>query len=242
MNAQRSTEAQPEMTAGTASDVRIPCGGEFLYGDLVIPHGAHGIVLFAHGSGSSRHSSRNKAVACHLHGHGIGTLLLDLLTQEEEKIDSVTAHLRFDIPFLSRRLVQATEWLERGKTVQSLPLGYFGASTGAAAALTAAAHMPRISAVVSRGGRPDLAGNSLPRVTCPTLLIVGGNDRQVEDLNRKAMSAMNCIRELVVIPGATHLFEEPGALEQVAGLASGWFLRHFKGMKESRSANGKGGV
>lgn len=235
-------EAPPGKSTGRVQSVRIPCGGEFLSGDLLIPSSVHGIVLFAHGSGSSRHSSRNKSVARHLHECGIGTLLLDLLTPEEEKVDAITAHLRFDIPLLSSRLVQATEWLGHQEPLQSLPLGYFGASTGAAAALTASTgHSLRIAAIVSRGGRPDLASSSLPRVTCPTLLIVGGNDRQVEELNRQAMAAMNCIRELVVIPGATHLFEEPGALEQVARLASAWFLRHFKGGKKDRSGDGKGG-
>ncbi len=234
-------EALPGKSTGTGTEVRIPIEGRFLCGDLVIPSVLLGIVIFAHGSGSSRHSPRNKAVARNLQERGIGTLLLDLLTPEEEAIDAVTAHLRFDIPFLSRRLVQATHWLRCQASLQSLPLGYFGASTGAAAALTAAAeHSQRIAAIVSRGGRPDLAGSFLPRITCPTLLIVGGDDPQVEELNRKAMASMNCTKKLVIIPGATHLFEEAGAMEEVSGLASAWFLQHFRGGNQPESNTRKG--
>ncbi|MFZ4387525.1 MAG: dienelactone hydrolase family protein [Chthoniobacterales bacterium] len=193
-----------------------------------MPPGARGIVLFAHGSGSSRHSSRNKAVARYLANRGMGTFLLDLLTPEEERVDEVTRHLRFDIPLLSRRLVDATRWLREQPEVRNLPIGYFGASTGAAAALVAASELPEdVAAVVSRGGRPDLAGMALPRVTSPTLLIVGGNDEIVEDLNRETLKRLCCRKEIVIVPGATHLFEEPGTLEQVSVLAAEWFTHHF---------------
>ncbi len=193
-----------------------------------MPPNPLGIVLFAHGSGSSRHSSRNKAVARHLVDRGIGTFLLDLLTLGEEQIDAVTRHLRFNIPFLGKRLVEATRWISDQYEARGLSLGYFGASTGSAAALVAAAGMKHsISAVVSRGGRPDLAGRALSLVTAPTLLLVGGNDTEVEQLNRQAMTQMHCEKKLVIIPGATHLFEEPGTLDQVAVDAADWFARHF---------------
>lgn len=193
-----------------------------------MPANATGIVLFAHGSGSSRHSSRNQAVARYLVHRGMGTFLLDLLTPEEEQVDEVTRHLRFDIPLLSRRLVDATRWLKDQPEYKNLPVGYFGASTGAAAALVAASELPEeVGAVVSRGGRPDLAGMALTRVTSPTLLIVGGNDEIVEDLNREALERLCCRKEIVIIPGATHLFDEPGTLEQVSVLAAEWFTHHF---------------
>jgi pimeloyl-ACP methyl ester carboxylesterase len=197
-----------------------------LEGDLVIPGDATRVVLFAHGSGSSRHSSRNRYVARVLQEAGLATLLLDLLTADEEQIDMRTAHLRFDIGLLADRLVHATEWLNSHDASAQLAVSYFGASTGGGAALVAAAECPEtVHAVVSRGGRPDLAGDSLPLVKAPTLLIVGGNDTPVIELNRRAMSQMKADTQLVIVPGATHLFEEPGALEEVARLARDWFLR-----------------
>ncbi len=205
-----------------AKAVRIPPVG--LSGDLVVPPEARGIVLFAHGSGSSRHSPRNRYVAGVLQQGGLGTLLLDLLTDAEEAVDLETRELRFDIDLLAGRLGEATDWLSEEPAGAGLPLGYFGASTGGAAALVAAAERPDlVGAVVSRGGRPDLAGNALPSVKAPTLLIVGGKDYQVIDLNREAMEQMRCEKELAIVPGATHLFEEPGALEQVSKLALDWF-------------------
>jgi putative phosphoribosyl transferase len=197
-----------------------------LQGDLSVPAEAGGIVLFAHGSGSSRFSPRNRYVAEVLQRAGLATLLLDLLTDEEEVADSRTGHLRFNIPLLAGRLSAATEWIATQATTRSLPIGYFGASTGAAAALVAAASRRDVRAVVSRGGRPDLAGDALPRVQAPTLLIVGGADRVVLELNEQARDEL-VVRDkrLEVIPRATHLFEEPGALEKVAELARDWFLR-----------------
>ncbi|WP_141583384.1 dienelactone hydrolase family protein [Actinomadura sp. WMMA1423] len=201
-----------------------------LAGDLVIPDGARGVVLFAHGSGSSRHSPRNRAVAEGLNAAGIGTLLIDLLTVPEEEADRVTAALRFDIDLLTRRLTGAiddlVEGLESAPHTAGLPIGLFGASTGAAAALGAAAARPRIAAVVSRGGRPDLAGPSLPYVRAPVLLIVGGHDTEVLELNEQAHRSLPT-SEVHVIPGATHLFEEPGALEQVTAQAADWFNRYL---------------
>jgi dienelactone hydrolase len=186
------------------------------------------MVLFAHGSGSSRHSSRNKFVADELQTSGLATLLIDLLTWEEEAIDQQTGHLRFDIPLLARRLVAATDWLTEEPSTRSLRIGYFGASTGAGAALIAVAEGPeRVGAVVSRGGRPDLAGPALSRVRAPTLLIVGAQDPQVLQLNRAAMARIPAETRLEIIPGATHLFEEPGTLEEVARLARDWFLRNL---------------
>jgi putative phosphoribosyl transferase len=199
-----------------------------LRGTLEVPDAAAGLVLFAHGSGSSRHSPRNRQVAAAIQGAGIGTLLFDLLTPEEEAEDRYTGHLRFDVRLLAQRLVEATEWVAAHDVAGQPPLGYFGASTGAAAALIAAAVLEdRIAAVVSRGGRPDLAGPALERVTAPTLLIVGERDEHVLDLNREAYARMRCTRELAIIPRATHLFEEPGALERVADLAVDWFRRHL---------------
>ena len=211
--------------------VCVPAGTVFLEGDLVLPSDPRGIVLFAHGSGSSRHSPRNRFVARSLQEAGLATLLLDLLTQEEEAVDDRTAQLRFDIQLLAERLVGATGWLRRERETANLSIGYFGASTGAGAALVAAAHLPEaIAAVVSRGGRPDLAGQALPLVRCPTLLIVGGDDTQVIRLNRKAFDQLSCTdKQLQIVPGATHLFEEPGTLEGVARLAGDWFGRYLQG-------------
>jgi putative phosphoribosyl transferase len=197
-----------------------------LEGNLAIPSGARGIVLFAHGSGSSRHSPRNRYVAGVLNKAGIATFLFDLLTAEEEREDMVTARLRFDIPLLAERVAAATDWVANDTRTRGLRIGYFGASTGAAAALVAAARRGDIAAIVSRGGRPDLAGDALPKVTAPTLLIVGGRDAVVIELNESAKKEMRAEAELKIIPGATHLFEEPGALEQVARFAADWFTRH----------------
>ena len=201
-----------------------------LDGDLCIPEQAQGLVAFAHGSGSSRHSPRNRYVAEVLRGAGLATLLFDLLTPREEAEDIRTAALRFDINLLSQRLVGATDWLRRYETARHLNLGYFGASTGAAAALVAAAERADVvGAVVSRGGRPDLAAPVLGRVKAPTLLIVGGDDYPVIDMNRSALARLQVEKKLVIIPGATHLFEEPGALEQVAEQAKDWFIRYLAG-------------
>ncbi len=208
--------------------VRIPAGNVNLTGDLCLFDGARGLVVFAHGSGSSRLSTRNRRVAAGLREAGLGTLLFDLLTRDEERIDEVTAELRFNIPFLSERLVAVTDWLETQPSARKLPIGYFGASTGAAAALSAAALRPeRVAAVVSRGGRPDLAMKNLGQVKAPTLLIVGGDDTEVIKLNRIALDKLPAIKELVIVPGATHLFEEPGTLEEVQRLAEEWFLRYL---------------
>jgi putative phosphoribosyl transferase len=221
----------------TVRQVQVPAGPVALDGDLEAPAKVSGIVLFAHGSGSSRHSPRNRAVARVLQSRGFATLLLDLLTPEEEEIDARTAELRFDIGLLARRLLHAIDWLATEPTLTGKSLGMFGASTGAGAALLAAAERPEaVAAVVSRGGRPDLAGPALARVRCPTLLIVGGNDQPVIDLNREAMSRMVAPVELIIVPGATHLFEEPGALEQVAALAANWFERHLARRSSAASA------
>ncbi len=209
-------------------EVKIPADAAQLDGDLAIPSGARGVVIFAHGSGSSRKSPRNRFVAYHLQAQGLATLLMDLLTPDEERVDDVTAELRFNIALLARRLTLAAEWAGQQAGLRGLPLGYFGASTGAAAALVAAAEDPHgVSAVVSRGGRPDLAGNLLPEVKAPTLLIVGGDDELVIELNRTATAQMTCHTSLEIIPGATHLFEEPGKLEEVARLAGEWFGRYM---------------
>jgi dienelactone hydrolase len=210
--------------------VHVPAGAVMLEGNLILPESARGVVLFAHGSGSSRHSPRNRYVARLLNEAKLATLLIDLLTSEEEAVDRATAHLRFDIGLLAERLVDTTDWLAQQPDTRHLQVGYFGASTGAAAALVAAAERPqRVGAVVSRGGRPDLAGPALPLVRAPTLLIVGGNDFQVIELNRQALAQLRCEKQLVIIPGATHLFEEPGALDQVAQYAREWFERHLTG-------------
>lgn len=199
-----------------------------LKGFLEVPTPAQGIVLFAHGSGSGRKSPRNQFVARRLREAGMATLLMDLLTPQEEALDLRTAHLRFDIVFLAERLLAATDWVLRREAVRDLPLGYFGASTGAGAALLAAAELgEQVRAVVSRGGRPDLAGAALHRVSAPTLLVVGGRDPEVLELNRVALAALPGEKELRMIPGATHLFEEPGALEEVSRLAAAWFERHL---------------
>jgi putative phosphoribosyl transferase len=224
---------------GSERSVNVPAGPVGLEGDLTLPPGASGVVLFAHGSGSSRHSPRNRYVAHLLNDARLGTLLLDLLTAHEEAVERRTGHLRFDINLLAERLVAATDWLLREPDTGRLAFGYFGASTGAAAALVAAAERPRVvRAVVSRGGRPDLAGPSLPRVQAPTLLIVGGEDVQVIELNRQALAQLRVEKRMVIVPGATHLFEEPGALDQVAAYARDWFERHF--MPEDTRAAGAG--
>jgi putative phosphoribosyl transferase len=218
--------------------VRVPIGGADLEGNLTIPDGATGVVLFAHGSGSSRHSPRNRYVAQVLQEAGLATLLIDLLTPEEEQIDNRTGHLRFDIGLLASRLVAATDWFLAsansgqqtiGRQPEGARIGYFGASTGGGAALVAAAERPQaVGAVVSRGGRPDLAGAALARVRAPTLLIVGGNDAPVIQMNRQAMSQLASVSELLIVPGATHLFEEPGTLEEVARVARDWFLKYLE--------------
>lgn len=209
-----------------ARNVRIRSGAVQLDGNLTIPANATGVVVFAHGSGSSRHSPRNQFVAQTIHGAGVGTLLFDLLTREEEEVDRYSAHLRFDIGLLAERLVDATLWV-RGE-LESLKVGYFGSSTGGGAALVAAAELgENVSAVVSRGGRPDLAGDALPEVSAPTLLIVGEYDYAVIELNDEAFARLNCEKEMKIIPAATHLFEEPGALEQVANIAAEWFRAHL---------------
>src|SRR6266480_2102197 len=209
-----------------ARDVRIRSGKVILQGDLSIPTGAEGVVLFAHGSGSSRHSPRNQFVARTIREAGVGTLLFDLLTKEEEAIDVHTRHLRFDIGLLAERLIDATYWLKGD--LSHLGVGFFGSSTGGGAALVAAAELGEsVGAVVSRGGRPDLAGDALPQVKCPTLLVVGGLDYPVIEMNQEAFARLRCERELKIVPGATHLFEEPGTLEEVARLAADWFQRHL---------------
>jgi dienelactone hydrolase len=209
-------------------EVEISAGGRRLHGTLTLPAAARGVVLFAHGSGSSRHSPRNRRVAEALVHAGLGTLLFDLLTQEEEAAEAYSRHLRFDIDLLAGRLFDATAWLVRQEDTRRLRAGYFGASTGAAAALAAAARVgEQVGAVVSRGGRPDLAGPMLPRVSAPTLLIVGGLDTQALALNEQALTRLRCEKELLIVPGASHLFEEPGTLDQVAALAADWFTRHL---------------
>ena len=209
--------------------VRVPIGDQSLDGDLGLPPVVRGIVLFAHGSGSSRHSPRNQYVARALERMDLATLLIDLLTPEEERIDDRTAQYRFDMPMLARRLVTIVDWLRDRRETASLPIGLFGASTGGGAALMAAADRPReVAAVVSRGGRPDLAGVSLARIMAPTLLIVGGLDTPVIQMNRDAMKQMRGEVRLEIVTGATHLFEEPGTLERVAQLAGGWFARYLQ--------------
>ena len=206
------------------TEVQIPAGRAVLSGNLTIPENAIALVLFAHGSGSSRHSPRNQFVARTLNRAGLGTLLFDLLTPEEEALDIYTREHRFNIGLLAERLVHATKWAGQQEETRDLPIGYFGSSTGGGAALVAAVELPQdVGAVVSRGGRPDLAGNALPKVQAPTLLIVGGNDDIVIELNEMARDRMCCEVKLEIIPGATHLFEESGALERVAKLASDWF-------------------
>jgi putative phosphoribosyl transferase len=212
------------------NEVQIQAGQAALSGNLHIPDGAAALVLFAHGSGSSRHSPRNQFVARTLNNAGLATLLFDLLTPEEESIDARTAELRFNIGLLAERLVHATKWAKQQEPTRDLRTGYFGSSTGGGAALVAAAEIPEdVGVVVSRGGRPDLADEALPKVQAPTLLIVGGNDDVVIELNEQARDRMRCEVKLEIVRGATHLFEEPGALEKVAKLASDWFLLHAAG-------------
>ncbi len=228
------SDTKPELQLDET--ISIPSGRVKLEGELKIPKGATGIVLFAHGSGSSRHSPRNQYVARVIREAGVGTLLFDLLTKEEEAIDAYTGELRFNIDFLSHRLVDATNWVTSQAATQHLRIGYFGASTGAAAALIAAVELSNIVAgVVSRGGRPDLAGNALGRVKAPTLLIVGGNDDVVIQLNEEAYARLRGEKELKIVPGATHLFEEPGTLEQAARLASDWCRRKLQPAASARA-------
>jgi dienelactone hydrolase len=218
---------------GLERPVPVEAGPVVLEGILSIPENAVGIVLFAHGSGSSRHSPRNRFVAQMLREGGLATLLIDLLSEDEEAIDMHTEHLRFDIGLLAERLVGATDWLLANSDTHNLPLGYFGASTGAGAALVAAAERPDIvGALVSRGGRPDLAGPALRHVQAPTLLIVGGDDAPVIGLNQEALAHLRVEKRLEIVSGASHLFEEPGALERVAELARVWFQRHLKPVRE----------
>jgi putative phosphoribosyl transferase len=213
----------------TREAVRVEVDNAAIDGDLHIPDHASGLVIFAHGSGSSRFSRRNRAVAGVLEGARFGTFLLDLLTRDEEAVDERTREYRFDIDLLGRRVVGATDWAQARADLRQLPVIYFGASTGAAAALIAAAARPGpVRAVISRGGRPDLADNALPKVQAPTLLIVGGDDEPVIEMNRDAMRQMTAPVELKIIPGATHLFEEPGSLEEVARLATEWCQRHVE--------------
>jgi putative phosphoribosyl transferase len=220
---------EDEMETGAESlTLHIPAGEVILTGDLAVPENAQGLVLFAHGSGSGRQSPRNQAVAEVLRDAGVATLLFDLLTPHEEAEDAYSGHLRFDIGLLSRRLAIVTEEIADDPRSRSLGLGYFGASTGGAAALRAAAALgSRIGAVVSRGGRPDLAGEALAHVRAPTLLIVGERDEEVLQLNECAFEQLQCEKSLAVVPHATHLFQEPGALEEVARLAADWFCKHL---------------
>jgi putative phosphoribosyl transferase len=216
--------------------VRIPVNGDFIEGNLQVPSGSKGVVLFAHGSGSSRFSRRNQYVAGVLNNAGIATLLIDLLTSKEDAIDVRTGQFRFDIELLTERLISAAQWLKKNSGTQKLSLGLFGSSTGAAAALIAAAKLPDdVAAVVSRGGRPDLAGDHRKDVRAPSLFVVGGRDTVVIDLNKKAMAQVSAVKKLEIVAGATHLFEEPGKLEEVAKLATAWFLEHFS---VNGSANG----
>lgn len=212
------------------AELRIPCGKVGLYGDLSLPPGFTGLVVFAHGSGSGRHSARNRQVAQTLQNAGLATLLFDLLTAQEELEDSQTREHRFNIALLTQRMQEVTLWLLQQDMFKDVPIGYFGASTGSAAALIAAARMgPRVAAVVSRGGRPDLAGPVvLASLEAPTLLIVGGADQGVIELNEDAFAHLQCEKQLAIVPRATHLFEEPGALAQVSQLAAGWFTRHLQ--------------
>jgi putative phosphoribosyl transferase len=214
--------------AVTSWPVHIVADGNSLNGDLSIPQRPLGLVMFAHGSGSGRHSARNRSVAETLQQGHMATLLMDLLTESEERTDAVTAEFRFDIALLARRVVSTIDWVRLQPQIATLPIGLFGASTGAAAALIAAAERPDgVRAVVSRGGRPDLADEALDRVVAPTLLIVGGRDEVVIDLNRDALARLRGAKEMVLVPGATHLFEEPGTLERVAQLATDWFASHL---------------
>ena len=226
----KESQSQRTMTGAVADEhsVMVPVGDVRLAGDLSVPTAATGLVVFAHGSGSGRFSPRNRAVADALVQAGLATLLMDLLTPEEEAEDLRSARLRFDVQLLGDRVISTIDWLASDPNAGQLPVGCFGASTGAAAALIAAAERPRrVSAVVSRGGRPDLAADALPRVSAPTLLIVGGRDSEVIRLNRSAQARLAGESQLVIVPGAGHLFEEPGALEKVAALARDWFVQHL---------------
>jgi pimeloyl-ACP methyl ester carboxylesterase len=221
--------------------VQIPVDSMHLEAEWIMPPNASGIVIFAHGSGSSRHSRRNQFVASVLHESGIGTVLLDLLTRQEERRDAADGQLRFDIEMLTNRLITAVRWVEDHPAAHDQPIGLFGASTGAAAAIAAASILgERISAVVSRGGRPDLAYEHLRHVTAPTLLIVGERDDAVVRLNKEASQHLRCLKKLSIIPGATHLFEEPGALEKVSSLAAGWFKKNL--VRETRQIKTHGEV
>ena len=229
-----------KQAAATQHEVRIPIKEAVLDGELSLPREATGIVLFAHGSGSSRHSPRNQQVAEVIREQGVGTLLFDLLTKEEEAVDMYTSHLRFDIGLLARRLVAATHWSKEQATTRHLRVGYFGSSTGGAAALVAAAEIgAEIGAVVSRGGRPDLAGADLERVISPTLLIVGGLDDVVIQLNKEAYRKLQCKKELKIVAGATHLFEEPGKLDEVAKLSAAWFQYFLQPWLQEETSNGR---
>ena len=220
----------PNEAGGAECLVSIPCGAVVLEGNLELPIGAKGLVIFAHGSGSSRHSPRNQYVARALRDAGIGTLLVDLLTHQEAEAEASTGHLRFDLPLLASRLVMVVRWLKQQEEAENLKIGLLGASTGGGAALMAAADLPDdISAVVSRGGRPDLAGDALPRVRCPTLFVVGGYDETVIALNDDAYARLRCPKDFRIVPGASHLFEEPGKLDQVASLSVQWFCKHLAG-------------
>jgi putative phosphoribosyl transferase len=230
-------------STGIERGVRIPAENVMLEGELRVPDGAHAVVLFAHGSGSGRHSPRNQFVAKRFNEAGLATLLFDLLTVREEALDARSGHLRFDIPLLARRLGYVGDWLANDDTTSGLKLGLFGASTGAGAALVAAAGRPKqVHAVVSRGGRPDLAGEALRRVKAPTLLIVGGNDEPVIGLNEKALRLLGCTdKQLEILPNAAHLFEEPGALDAVARLALAWFGRHLGRLEDTHSPRANAG-
>jgi putative phosphoribosyl transferase len=208
-------------------EVTIPCGDAMLQGDLIIPAQAKGLVIFAHGSGSSRNSPRNRSVAWELNHHGLATLLFDLLTPDEAVAEAYTGALRFDIPFLTGRLVAATRWAQQEDSVQRLAIGYFGASTGAAAALAAAAELPEIAAVVSRGGRSDLAGDAVRHLKAATLLIAGEKDTPVVEWNHETLGQLGGTKKFIIVSGATHLFAEPGTLEKVAALAAGWLEEHL---------------
>jgi putative phosphoribosyl transferase len=231
------------LSSNKPTEVAIEVGHIELQGALSLPEGATGLVLFAHGSGSSRHSPRNQFVAAELRRRGLGTLLFDLLTADEEALDQVDRHLRFDVDLLADRLVATTTWVRRQPSGRDIAIGYFGASTGAAAALIAAARRPEeIRAVVSRGGRPDLAGPYLESVQAPTLLIVGGEDFGVIELNEQALRALPGPKHMAIVPGATHLFEEPGALAEVARLAGDWFQHHLpidRGITAGRSVEAR---
>ena len=220
---------QPHANVCNERVVQIGAGGVVLEGNLRVPDTASGLVVFAHGSGSSRFSPRNRFVASVLEEAGLATLLIDLLTPDEESADERTRHLRFDIGLLATRLVAASDWVREQPDTHHLRIGYFGASTGGGAALVAAAEQAdQVDAIVSRGGRPDLAGATLPRVAAPTLLIVGGRDEAVLDLNQRAFDKLRCEKRFEIVPGATHLFEEPGALDEVARLARDWFTRYLR--------------